>query len=100
MRQLVTIGGEEKYTDWEDMPDENGTFTGTWSLKWIRNSNNVGENRLLLNASWDDKDNPTIAYSHQTLFGYADESTLRFAGYWQNSDGWTNYGRGEAESGF
>lgn len=100
VRQRVTIDGEEQYTDWENMPDENGTFTGTWSLKWIRNSNNVGENRLLLNARWDDEDNPIFAYSHQALFGHADAAALHFAGYWQNSDGWTNYQRGEAEPSF
>ena len=100
VRQLVTIGGEELYTDWENMPDENGTFTGTWSLKWIRNSNNVGENRLLLNASWDDENTHFVTYSHQALFGYADATNLQFAGYWQDSNGWTNYQRGEAESGF
>ena len=100
IRQLATIDGQEQYTDWEDMPEENGTFMGTWTLKWERNSSGVGENRLLINARWDNKNNHIIAYGHQTLFGYADESTLRFAGYWQDSDGWTNYERGEAEPSF
>lgn len=99
-RQLVTIGGEEQYTDWEDMSDENGTFTGTWSLVWERNSKGVGENRIDLYAKWDDEDNTIIAYSHNPLFGYADETTLQFAGYWQNSDGWTNYERGDTEPSF
>lgn len=99
-RQLVTIDGQEQYTDWEDVPDMNGTFTGTWSLKWERNSNGVGENRIILIADWDDEDNTTIAYSHNPLFGYADETTLQFAGNWQNSDGWTIYERGEAAPSF
>ena len=61
-RQVVTIDGQEQYTDWEDVPDMNGTFTGTWSLQWERNSSGVGENRLTLIADWDDKDTPIIAY--------------------------------------
>ena len=31
-RQVVTIDGKEQYTDWEDVPNMNGTFTGTWNL--------------------------------------------------------------------
>ena len=27
-RQVVTIDGKEQYTDWENVPDENGSFTG------------------------------------------------------------------------
>ena len=34
---LVTIDGEERYTDWQDVEGENGTFTGTWQLVWERN---------------------------------------------------------------
>ena len=99
-RQVVTIGGQEQYTDWEDVPDENGTFSGTWSLVWERNSSGIGENRITLIADWDDKNNPIIAYSHNPLFGYADATTLQFAGNWQNSDGWTIYERSEAEPSF
>lgn len=99
-RQLVTIDGKEQYTDWEDIPDENGTFIGTWSLQWERNVKGVGENRIILYAQWGDKNNPITAYSHNPLFGYADTTTLQFAGHWQNSDGWTNYERGEAEPSF
>ena len=99
-RQVVTIDGQEQYTDWEDISNENGTFTGTWKLVWERNSSGVGENRIILYALWDDKDNPIIAYSHNPLFGYADTTTLQFAGNWQNSDGWTIYERGEVEPSF
>jgi len=99
-RQLVTIDGKEQYTDWEDIPDENGTFIGTWSLQWARNGEGVGENRIILYAQWNNNNNPITAYSHNPLFGNADATTLQFAGYWQNSDGWTNYERGEAEPGF
>ena len=99
-RQVVTIDGREQYTDWEDIPDENGTFTGTWSLVWERNGSGVGENRITLIADWDDKDNPIVAYSHNPLFSYADATTLQFAGRWQDSDGWTIYERGEAAPSF
>ena len=99
-RQLVTIGGEEHYTDWEDIPQTNGAFTGTWSLKWERNSNGVGENRLYLYAKYDDQSYDFLPYSTIALFNSADANTLRFAGYWQDSQGWTNYQRGAAEPSF
>ena len=99
-RKVVTIDGQEQYTDWKDVPDENGTFTGTWSLVWERNGSGVGENRITLIADWDDKDNPIVAYSHNSLFSYADATTLQFAGRWQDSDGWTIYERGEAAPSF
>ena len=62
-RQLVTIGGEEQYTDWEDVPQTNGTFAGTWSLRWERNSNGVGENRLYLYAKYDNESYDYLPYS-------------------------------------
>lgn len=99
-RQVVTIDGQKKYTDWEDVPYENGTFTGTWSLIWERNSSSKGENRIIIIADWDDKGNTYVAYSHNPLFGYADATTLQFAGLWQNSNGWTIYERGESEPDF
>jgi len=99
-RDLVTVNGITQYADWENKPDENGTFTGTWSLEWIRNSSGKGENRIILFARWDDKNNPSLAYSNQSLFSYADATTLQFAGNWQNSDGWMNYERGKAEPSF
>ena len=99
-RQLVTIGGEEQYTDWEDIPQINGTFAGTWSLRWERNSNGVGENRLDLYAKYDNESYDYLPYSTIALFGFADANVLRFAGYWQDSQGWTNYQRGEVEPSF
>ncbi len=99
-RQVVTVDGEEQYTDWEDVPDMNGTFKGTWKLVWERNMSGVGENRLTILADWEDETNPVIAYSHNLLFGYADETTLQFAGHWQDSDSWTIYARGEAAPSF
>ena len=100
-RQVVTIDGKEQYTDWEDIPQMNGTFTGTWSLVWERNDKGVGENRLYLHAQFDDITITALPYSNNAMFDYADATTLRFAGfYWQDSDGWTSYERGEAEPSF
>ena len=100
-RQVVTIDGKEQYTDWENLSQPNGHFTGTWSLKWERNEKGVGENRLFLYGDYDETDIVTyLPYSTRALFDYADATTLRFAGLWQDSDGWTSYERGEAEPSF
>ena len=111
-RQVVTINGQEQYTDWEDIPQMNGTFTGTWSLVWerlrvgdeasgMRNDKGAGENRLYLYAQFDDKTVTALPYSNNVLFDYANANTLRFAGfYWHDSDGWITYERGEAEPSF
>ena len=100
-RQVVTIDAQERYTDWEDIPQMNGTFTGTWSLVWERNNKAVGENRLYLHAQFDDKTITALPYSNNAIFDYVDANTLRFAGfYWHDSDGWINYERGEAEPSF
>ena len=111
-RRVETIGGQEQYTDWEDIPEMNGTFTGNWSLVWerqrigdgtsgMRNEKGVGENHLYLHAAFDDKSFTALPYSNIALFDYADANTLRFAGfYWHDSDGWTVYERGEAEPSF
>ncbi|MBQ2519023.1 MAG: hypothetical protein II538_03325 [Bacteroidaceae bacterium] len=96
-RQVVTIDGQEQYTDWENLSQPNGHFRGTWSLIWERNEKDVGENRLFLYGEYDETDIITyLPYSTRALFGYADSTTLRFAGLWQDSDGWTSYERGEA----
>lgn len=98
VRQVVTIDGQEQYTDWEDFPQMNSTFTGSWSLAWERNDKDVGENRLYLRAEFDDNAITVLPYSNILLFDYADANTLRFAGfYWHDSDGWTIYERGEAD---
>ena len=104
-RQVVTIGGEEQYTDWEDVPQTNGTFAGTWSLKWERDAKGVGANRLILYASFDALDNEGngwMAYSHNVLFDYdSATTTLRIAGlHHQDADGWASYQHGDAEPSF
>lgn len=100
-RQLVTIDGQEQYTDWENLSQPNGNFTGTWSLSWERNGEGMGDNRLFLYAQYAEDDIITyLPYSANVLFDHADATTLSFAGYWQDSDGWTSYQRGEAEPSF
>ena len=100
-RELVSINGEAQYTDWENITPTNGAFKGTWSLIWERNDKEVGENRLFLYAEYDETDIVSyLPYSIIARFYSADSTTLRFAGYWQDGDGWTNYVRGEAEPSF
>lgn len=104
-RSLVTIDGEQRYTDWEAVNELNGTFTGTWSLKWERDAKGVGANRLILNASFDALDNEGngwMAYSHNVLFDYdSATTTLRIAGlHHQDADGWASYQHGYAEPSF
>ena len=103
-RQLVTIDGEQRYTDWEDV-ELSGTFTGTWRLQWVRNDSGVGENHLILYAPFDvldDEGNGWMAYSYNGLFDYdSTTTTLRISGFHhQDADGWTSYLRGDAEPSF
>lgn len=100
-RQLVTIGGEEQYTDWETMEPVNGSFSGTWQLKWERDDNGTGHNKIYLYATFEDKDYEFIAYGHNVLFNLAGEDILRFQGLaFTGNDGWTEYQRGDAEPSF
>ena len=104
---FVTINGEERYTDWQDVEGENGTFTGTWQLVWERNSSEGdGRNILSLSASFDDETTLSQlyynAYSlYATLYGLTD-TTLCFSGGFvhngENDD--TVFTRGDAEPSF
>ena len=104
-RLLVIIDDEERYTDWEDINGENGKFTGKWKLSWERDAEGAsGTNRLWLTASYDGERDwiSANAFSLNTLFISADETTLSFSGgYVRNGDnGETVYTRGEAEPSF
>lgn len=103
-RKLVTIDGEQYYTDWQDFYDYNGTFTGTWKLSWERDADGVGSNKLWLSASYDGERDWTSAnaYSLNARFITANDSTLSFTGgYVTNGDsGETVYKRGEKEPSF
>ena len=101
-RKLVTIDGEQHYTDWESVELLEGPFTGTWSLRYY-NPEGLGSSKrncLLLNATYDEN-SQYVAYPSVLNFDYADETTLRIQGcYYHDADGWTNYQRGEAEPSF
>lgn len=98
-RSLVTIDGEERFTDWKDVEELNGSFTGTWNLRYGAPDGNDRRNCLILHASYDNKE--YMAYSYVATFDYANETTLRFKGYYYNdADGWTNYHRGNMEPSF
>ena len=103
-RKLVTIDGEEQYTDWQDFVDYNGKFTGTWKLSWERDKEGApGANRLWLSAVVDENHDRTYyAYDLNALFIHADETTLSFTGGFvpNGVDGETVYTRGDAEPSF
>ena len=101
-RKLVTIDGQEQYTDWEDF-ELCGAFTGTWELRYWSPEGNSGEKRncLQLYATYDNEERDYMAYSCVLTFAYADATTLRIQGYYvKDPDGWVNYQRGEAEPEF
>ena len=99
MRQLVTIDGQQRYTDWEGVEDLEGTFTGIWALSWHRDQQGVGSNCLLLWANFDSESSAYVAYSNNEYFETVDDTTLRFK---SNINGGkvTTYERGEAEPSF
>ena len=99
-RKLVTIDGEQCYTDWETL-DLSGTFTGAWSLHYWSPDGGMKRNCLELTAKYDNEDINYMAYSTCLTFGYADETTLHIQGYYvHGDDGWADYQRGEAEPSF
>ena len=100
-RNLVTIDGEKRYTDWEDVEQENGSFSGSWKLEWERDIKGEGHDEIILYAKYDDLENGYLAYSHNVLFNFADDNTLSFKGFvFNNDDKWSVYHRGEAVPGF
>ena len=105
-RSLVTIEGEQRYTDWQDVEEECGTFTGTWSLRYWSPEGNAKEKRncLLLTATFDKEIQHlylTTAYSNVCDFDHADADNLCFrSSFFVDANGWTYYQRGEAEPGF
>jgi len=99
-RKLVTIDGEQRYTDWEDL-ELSGSFTGTWSLRYWAPYGGEKQNYLELTATYDDKNQNYMAYSTCLTFGYADETTLHIQGYYIHDDnGWADYQRGGVEPSF
>ena len=102
-RQLVTIDGNQRYTDWENVEPLEGTFSGSWKLSYYSPEGENGKKRncLFLNAQYEGANSGHMAYSNIAAFNYADETTLRFEGfYFKDKDGWITFLRGEAEPGF
>lgn len=102
-RKLVTIDGEQRYTDWENLEPLEGTFSGTWELRYYspEGRNGVKRNCLLLSAQYEGANSEYMAYSNIATFDYADETTLRFEGfYFKDKDGWVTFLRGDQEPSF
>ena len=99
-RKLVTIDGEQRYTDWETM-ELSGTFTGAWYLSYWSPDGGEKRNILHLRARYDSEEQDYLAYSNALNFGYADETTLHIQGiYVHDLEGWADYQRGEATPSF
>ena len=102
-RKVVTIEGEQCYTDWESVEPLEGTFSGTWKLSYYSPEGMAGEKRncLLLNAKYEGANSEYMAYSNIATFDYADETTLRFEGfYFKDEEGRIVFLRGTQEPSF
>ena len=102
-RKVVTIEGEQRYTDWESVEPLEGTFSGTWKLSYYSPEGMAGEKRncLLLNAKYEGANSEYMAYSNIATFDYADETTLRFEGfYFKDEEGRIVFLRGTQEPSF
>ena len=103
IRKVVTIEGEQRYTDWENVEPLEGTFSGTWKLSYYSPEGMAGEKRncLLLNAKYEGANSEYMAYSNIATFDYADETTLRFEGfYFKDEEGRIVFLRGTQEPSF
>ena len=95
-RSLVTIDGEEKYTDWEDVDDLCGDFTGEWSLSCTNPFGGANADYLYLDAKFVDERKEFMAYSDYMPFSYVNNSTLCIKSkYFLDENGWTNYQKGK-----
>ena len=102
-RKVVTIEGEQRYTDWESVEPLEGTFSGTWKLSYYSLEGMAGEKRncLLLNAKYEGANSEYMAYSNIATFDYADETTLCFEGfYFKDEEGRIVFLRGTQEPSF
>ncbi len=95
-RSLVTVEGEERYTDWETLEELSGDFTGTWQLSYTSIAGEPKANYLFLYATFDDSEKEYVAYTDYLPFSYADSNTLCFRSkYFTDENGWASYQRGE-----
>ena len=97
-RSLVTIDGKQRYTDWEDLEEMCGTFTGKWRLAYWNGTGAEKHNSLILEATFDNKEkHVSNAYQNDLVFGYAKEQTLSINGaFFNDENGWANYQRRNA----
>ena len=103
IRKVVTIEGEQCYTDWESVEPLEGIFSGTWKLSYYSPEGMAGEKRncLLLNAKYEGANSEYMAYSNIATFDYTDETTLRFEGfYFKDEEGRIVFLRGTQEPSF
>ena len=102
-RKVVTIEGEQRYTDWESVEPLEGTFSGTWKLRYYSPEGMAGEKRncLLLNAKYEGANSEYMAYSNIATFDYVDETMLCFEGfYFKDEEGRIVFLRGTQEPSF
>ena len=103
IRKVVTIEGEQRYTDWESVEPLEGTFSGTWKLSYYSPEGMAGEKRncLLLNAKYEGANSEYMAYSNIATFDYVDETMLCFEGfYFKDEEGRIVFLRGTQEPSF
>ena len=103
IRKVVTIEGEQCYTDWESVEPLEGIFSGTWKLSYYSPEGMAGEKRncLLLNAKYEGANSEYMAYSNIATFDYVDETTLCFEGfYFKDEEGRIVFLRGTQEPSF
>ena len=101
IRQLVTVEGVQRYTDWENVEYQNGEFFGTWRLQWERDDKGIGQNIIYLYAQYENPQYEYLTYSHNVPFNFAGDNILRFKGFeFCNKDGWTEYQKGDSEPSF
>lgn len=103
-RSRVTVDGKEVLTDWEDMPDLAGTYSGTWSLQWERTETGQGGcNRLRLYVPMDNSD--VMAYPNASILGTVNADSLQLSGHYLgymkgDKEGWITFYHGDAEPSF
>ena len=99
-RELVTVQGEKVFTDWEEITEMSGRFSGTWQLKHYDAVGDGKADYLIIHAEYDEE-HFTVAYLSNLLFGEVNDTLLRIRGpYFTDDEGWTVYRRGASEPEF
>ena len=98
-REQVTVQGEKVFTDWEEITEMSGRFSGTWQLKHVDPAGNGKADYLYIHAEYDEE-HFNVAYLDYFRFGEVNDTLLRVDGWYDQEDGWTQYRRGAAEPDF